>query len=31
MEFQGFVAIVVALAEMVYCINYQHVGLTSIA
>jgi hypothetical protein len=31
LELQGFVAIVVALAEMVHCVNYKHVGFTSIA
>jgi hypothetical protein len=31
LELQGFFAIVIALAERVYYVNYTHVGFTSIA
>jgi hypothetical protein len=31
LELQGFVAIIVALAEKVYCVSYKHVGFNGIA
>jgi hypothetical protein len=31
LELQVFVAIIVALAEVVYCVSYTHVGFNGIA
>ncbi len=31
LELQGFVVIIVALAEIVYCVSYKYVGFNGIA